>query len=312
MASNYLKIFKDYKRIIGRANTICGSILKSYGYRCKAWRYDSKDSKELQGCVHVWSEEMQELLDNIDYEVRANVGQSGRVYIAKIVRDFAEIDLWCDTEYHISPDKEISVRGLFAAYGQLQRNISSRYDFTAYCDYMMWCDYAIDFAETYRRFKSIIITACTDCGLDYHKIEREINRPQAKAEPESSAPQQLHFNYTFVENQVQSLYNLLSDGGYIEVDFNSFEYLVSGNNTSSPNRIKWKKTGRLLGYFIDCLFGDTDRLKLWEITRQCFTIKGEEIKINSIRTSVSKWKNDNLERPQGYIKIDEILKESLQ
>ena len=55
------------------------------------------------------------------------------------------------------------------------------------------------------------------------------------------------------------------------------------------------------------LFSDTDGTNLWEITAQCFVVKGNAPNKNTMKNTVSKYKNDDKEKPKGYEDLDSVL-----
>ena len=122
-------------------------------------------------------------------------------------------------------------------------------------------------------------------------------------------PPQLHFTRSFTDTERQNLFNGLVSGGFIPKDTNidHFNFVFGGTETTDFKQLNWQRTVSLLAYFIDTFFGDTDKTDLWKKTENCFTIKTEKPKINTLKNTVSKYKQYK-EPPKCSNEIDVILK----
>jgi len=119
----------------------------------------------------------------------------------------------------------------------------------------------------------------------------------------------LYFTREFIDKERQNLFNGLISGGFIPKDTNAdhFNFVFGGIETADFKPIQWLGGVSLLAYFIDNGFADTDRTNIWKITENCFTIKGQKPKGNSMKSAVCKY-NQYKNPPKGSDKIDAILK----
>lgn len=126
---------------------------------------------------------------------------------------------------------------------------------------------------------------------------------------DKSKPQQLYFTRSFTDTERQNLFNGLVSGGFIHksTNANDFDFVFGGAETADFKPLQWQRTVALLAYFIDVFFADTDSTNLWEITKRCFTIKGKEPNTDTLKNTVSKYKQGNKSKPKNHDKIDTIL-----
>ena len=122
--------------------------------------------------------------------------------------------------------------------------------------------------------------------------------------------QPLHFTRSFTDTERQNLFNGLVINGFIPKDTNidNCNFVFGGIETADFKPLQWQRQAGLLAYFIDNAFADTDSTNLWKITENCFSIKGIKPNINSLKNVVSKYNNDNKDKPKNHKEIDNILK----
>ena len=154
-----------------------------------------------------------------------------------------------------------------------------------------------------------------DCIRDIYKTFRKMVEPQQySTNSDTVKPQQsLHFTRKFTTDEAKRLYNGLTNGNYLPKNtvYSHFCYVFGGtaipDNEKPFKPLQWQPTVALLAYMIDNLFSDTDGTNLWEITAQCFVVKGNAPKKNTMKNTVSKYKNDDKEKPKGYEDLDSVL-----
>jgi len=125
-----------------------------------------------------------------------------------------------------------------------------------------------------------------------------------------------HFNRSFNIAELKKLFDGLTGGGYLpkETNYSHFCYVFYG--TAVPDNEKlfmplvWQKTVGLLAYLIENLFSETDN-EFWEITAKCFLWKGSAPNINTMKNTVSKYKNNNSNKPKGHKEIDDVIMKSI-
>jgi hypothetical protein len=122
-----------------------------------------------------------------------------------------------------------------------------------------------------------------------------------------------HFTRSFSTDEAKRLYEGLTNNGYLPKGtiYGHF-YHVFGRTAISDNEkpfkpLVWQQTIGLLAYLIDNLFADTDGTNLWEITAQCFVYKDKAPNKNSLKNTVSKYKQESKNKPKGYKDLDTIL-----
>jgi hypothetical protein len=125
-------------------------------------------------------------------------------------------------------------------------------------------------------------------------------------------PQLLHFTRIFTELEQKKLFYGLTKGGYLpkETAYSHFCHVLGGevipDNESPFNPLKWEKSQSLLAYFVFNLFSETDG-NFWNITAECFTVRGKRPNIGVMTTEQSKVKNKEKDPPKGHEKIDDII-----
>ncbi|GHT00776.1 hypothetical protein AGMMS50276_27410 [Synergistales bacterium] len=136
------------------------------------------------------------------------------------------------------------------------------------------------------------------------------NQPQ---QSDTKKPQPTHFNRHFTTDEQKKLFEGLTKGGFLpkDADYRHFCYVFGGtailNNEKPFEPLIWGKSVGLLAYMIDTLFSDTDGTNLWETTEKCFVWKEKAPNKDSMKNTVSKYKNDFKEKPKGFEKLDTIL-----
>jgi hypothetical protein len=120
------------------------------------------------------------------------------------------------------------------------------------------------------------------------------------------------FSRSFSTDEQKKLFDGLIKDGFLpkETNFSHFCH-VFGSITIPDNEkpfepLKWQKNIGLLAYLIDNLFSDTDN-QLWEITSRCFTWKNNTPNKDSMKNTVSKYKNNFQAKPKGFETLDTIL-----
>jgi hypothetical protein len=122
------------------------------------------------------------------------------------------------------------------------------------------------------------------------------------------------FTHVFTETEYEQLFDGLIKDGFLFKDTkpSHFCYVFGGVDIPDDEKpfkpLVWQKSVGLLAYMIDSLFSDTDHTNLWEITVLCFIIKGKAPNKNTMKNTVSKYKNDYKEKPKGYKALDAIIK----
>lgn len=112
------------------------------------------------------------------------------------------------------------------------------------------------------------------------------------------------------EHNLTIIFNRLKDGKYLDTysDLQTWLYVCGDITKQGTNSLNWINQQQLLAYLVDTLFGDTDGQRLWNITQQVFTVKGNPPNIGAMKNTVSKirkgWKN----RPTGFDDLDLVLR----
>lgn len=153
--------------------------------------------------------------------------------------------------------------------------------------------------ERYKAWEIIFETP--NVFIDYFK--KETPKEQTLSKP-------LHFTRSFTDAEQKSLFDGLVSVGFIPKDtnINHFCFVFGGAETADFEPLQWMGTIALLAYFIDNCFSDTDGTTLWKITEGCFTVKGNKPNTDSLKNTVSKYKQDIKDKPKGYERIDDILR----
>lgn len=115
------------------------------------------------------------------------------------------------------------------------------------------------------------------------------------------------FNTTLTKSQIETMYQKLLDGGFIDSLTDKEEFLwsfgiaIKGFDSSN---IVWKKSQSLAVYFIDTLFTFGFLInyeKVWAIGGRIFGMK------NMAQTKQNYISNNSSGKPKGYESIDEII-----
>jgi hypothetical protein len=126
--------------------------------------------------------------------------------------------------------------------------------------------------------------------------------------------QQPHFTRQFTPDEQKKLYEGLKNGCFLpqETICSHFYHVFGGtaipDNETPFKPLVWQKSVGLLAYCIDNLFSDTDGTNLWETTINCFLWKGNKPNKDTMKNTVSKYKQDYKEKPKGYEEIDTIIR----
>jgi hypothetical protein len=80
------------------------------------------------------------------------------------------------------------------------------------------------------------------------------------------------------------------------------------DNETPFKPLEWQKSTALMAYLIDNLFSDTDPKCLWGTTARLFVYKGKAPNKDSLKSAVSKCKQDFRNKPKGYEILDDVLR----
>jgi hypothetical protein len=121
-----------------------------------------------------------------------------------------------------------------------------------------------------------------------------------------------YFIRSFTSDEQNKLFDSLINAGFLpkETICSHFCHVFGGmaipDNESPFNPLKWEKSQSLLAYFVFNLFSETDG-NFWNITAECFTVRGKKPNIGVMTTEQSKVKNKEKDPPKGHEKIDDII-----
>jgi hypothetical protein len=124
---------------------------------------------------------------------------------------------------------------------------------------------------------------------------------------------QSYFTRAFSETEQKKLFDGLTNDGFLhkETTYSHFCFVFGGvaipENEKPFEPLIWQKTVGLLAYCIENLFADTDGKNLWEITEKCFLWKSNPPNKDTMKNTVTKYKNNNKEKPKGHDNIDNII-----
>jgi len=144
-------------------------------------------------------------------------------------------------------------------------------------------------------------------GIIFNEIERLKQQLDNTKQPKQPK-QPKGFTRLFSETEQKNLFKGLTNGGFLpkETVYSNFYYVFGGTETTDFKPLQWMDKVGLLAYFIDNGFADTDGTNLWKITESCFIINGKKPNINTLKNTVSKYKQDCKEKPKNYQKINSI------
>ena len=111
------------------------------------------------------------------------------------------------------------------------------------------------------------------------------------------------------EGYLTSVFSKLKDNKYIDAntDVSTWLYICGKGNVETFTPINWMRKQQELAYLIDALFGDTDRY-FWEITQKVFRVKGRTPNTDSMKSFLSKIRNNWKDKPDEIDELKEILR----
>ena len=121
-----------------------------------------------------------------------------------------------------------------------------------------------------------------------------------------------HFTRSFSETEQNKLFDGLTKGGFFpkETNYSHFCYVFGGtdiqDNAKPFKPLVWQKSVGLLAYLIENLFSDTD-IHIWETTANVFLWKCNPPNKDTMKNTVTKYKNDFSNKPKLHNEIDAII-----
>lgn len=123
-----------------------------------------------------------------------------------------------------------------------------------------------------------------------------------------------HYTRTASLEEIRVLYDALIWHKFLskETALSHFQYVINGAhipvNMTPFLPLNWLGTAANLAYFIDTLFGDTDKNRVWEIATRCFTIGGKVPNKKTLTDTISKINQGIKNKPRGSADIDNIIR----
>jgi hypothetical protein len=123
-----------------------------------------------------------------------------------------------------------------------------------------------------------------------------------------------HFTRFFTTGEQRKLFDGLVNGGFLpqKTIYSHFCYVFGAipipDNEKPFEPLIWQKSIGLLAYCIDNLFADTDGKNHWEITTKYFLWKNNPPNKDTMKNTVTKYKNEYSKKPKGHERIDDIIK----
>ena len=145
------------------------------------------------------------------------------------------------------------------------------------------------------------------------KFKKTIQNLKEVESEKNSTKKIVHFTRSSNNTEQQSLFDGLTNYGFIPKDTNRghFNFVFGGiaipDNEKQFEPLIWQKSVGLLAYCVENLFADTDKDNIWKITANCFLWKGNIPNKNTMKNTVSKYNNNNSNKPKGYKQIDAII-----
>lgn len=157
--------------------------------------------------------------------------------------------------------------------------------------------------ELRKRYDDIL--GFVDCKLLELEEEKSKKLIDKKIVNEGTA---IHYNKNEEMEAKKQFENLVKEGYFLpETSLDDWLYIY-GVEGKEPNKktLDWQGKQIELAYMIDTIWGDTDT-KQWFVCEKVFTIKGKTPNIKTMKSDLSKTKNDFKSKPKSFDRLKKIL-----